>query len=172
MTPVPHARPAPQRPNHSEPTPQPASPPCVMPSRPQVPNMPDHSRSDNVLHPSQGVCTTGEHALILPGNGYVQPPSGAGHAENPQTKRRLYNPVECGLLTRINPPDTDPVTDADILRFHTPDCLHRFKTRTTAPAAIRRVAFDRTPFDLTRQASFRLRPRPPWHRQTFGSPRP
>ena len=33
--------------------------------------------------------TTGEHALIMPVGGWVQPPAGAGHAESPESKRRL-----------------------------------------------------------------------------------
>jgi hypothetical protein len=29
--------------------------------------------------------STGEHALILPVGGWVQPPAGAGHAESPES---------------------------------------------------------------------------------------
>ena len=42
--------------------------------------------------------TTGEHVLIAPVGGYLQPPSGAGHAESPETKRRLKNLIEVSGL--------------------------------------------------------------------------
>ena len=77
--------------------------------------------------------TTGEHALILPVGGYVQPPSGAGHAESPETKRRLHNLLNVsGLLTRLDQRNGDPITDDDLRRIHTHDYLHRFKTLSDA----------------------------------------
>src|SRR3990167_7253791 len=87
--------------------------------------------------------TTGEHALILPVGGYVQPPSGAGHAESPETKRRFKNLLETkrrfknllevsGLWRRLEGRAADPVTRADMLRVHTADSLDRFKATSDA----------------------------------------
>lgn len=77
--------------------------------------------------------TTGEHALILPVGGYVQPMAGAGHAESPETKRRLHNLLTVsGLMQHLDQRNGDPVTDQDLLRIHTPDYLHRFKTLSDA----------------------------------------
>ena len=73
--------------------------------------------------------TTGEHALILPVGGFVQPPAGAGHAESPETKRRLHNLLNvAGLLAQLDQRQGCPITDDDLLRIHTKDYLHRFKT--------------------------------------------
>ncbi len=35
--------------------------------------------------------STGLHAVTLPVGGWVQPPAGGGHAESPETKRRMKN---------------------------------------------------------------------------------
>jgi acetoin utilization deacetylase AcuC-like enzyme len=73
--------------------------------------------------------TTGEHALILPVGGYVQPPAGAGHAESPETKRRLHNLIHVsGLAKHLSLRDAEPASEADLLRIHTPDYLTKFKT--------------------------------------------
>jgi acetoin utilization deacetylase AcuC-like enzyme len=77
--------------------------------------------------------TTGEHALILPVGGYVQPPSGAGHAESPETKRRFKNLLEVsGLWRKLEVRAADPVTREDMLRVHTADYLDRFKATSDA----------------------------------------
>jgi acetoin utilization deacetylase AcuC-like enzyme len=72
--------------------------------------------------------STGEHVIIAPVGGYVQPPSGTGHAENPETKRRLKNLVEVsGLGDRLNWRKAAPVSRADMERIHTPEYLNDFK---------------------------------------------
>lgn len=72
--------------------------------------------------------TTGEHVLIAPVGGYLQPPSGSGHAENPETKRRLKNLVEVsGLGRHLDWRSAAPLTRAQMERIHTPDYLDRFK---------------------------------------------
>lgn len=77
--------------------------------------------------------TTGEHVLIAPVGGYLQPPSGAGHAENPETKRRLKNLVEVsGLGDHLDWRRAAPVTRADMLRIHTPGYLDLFKRLSDA----------------------------------------
>ena len=43
--------------------------------------------------------STGEHALILPVGGWVQPPAAAGHAESPESKRRFKSLLDVSGLT-------------------------------------------------------------------------
>ncbi|MCL7653387.1 hypothetical protein M8371_30005, partial [Klebsiella pneumoniae] len=45
--------------------------------------------------------STGLHAVTLPVGGWVQPPAGGGHAESPETKRRVKNPMG---VSRGTPP--------------------------------------------------------------------
>ncbi len=72
--------------------------------------------------------TTGEHALIIPVGGYVQPPAGAGHAESPETKRRFKNLLEVsGLWKTLAVRDAPSVTMDDMLRVHSPEYLKKFK---------------------------------------------
>lgn len=72
--------------------------------------------------------TTGEHALIIPVGGYVQPPAGAGHAESPETKRRFKNLLEVsGLWKKLAVRDAPSVSMQDMLRAHTPEYLKKFK---------------------------------------------
>lgn len=77
--------------------------------------------------------TTGEHALIVPVGGHVQPPAGAGHAESPETKRRFKNLLEVsGLWKKLSVRDAPEVTMEDMLRVHTPDYLKLFKSVSDA----------------------------------------
>lgn len=72
--------------------------------------------------------TTGEHVIVAPVGGYVQPPSGSGHAENPETKRRLKNLVEVsGLGDRLSWRNAEPLTRAEMERIHDPAYLDLFK---------------------------------------------
>ncbi len=43
--------------------------------------------------------STGLHAVTLPVGGWVQPPAGGGHAESPETKRRMKNLMDVSGLT-------------------------------------------------------------------------
>ena len=43
--------------------------------------------------------STGLHAVTLPVGGWVQPPAGGGHAESPETKRRMKNLMDVAGLT-------------------------------------------------------------------------
>ncbi len=77
--------------------------------------------------------TTGEHVIIAPVGGYLQPPSGAGHAESPETKRRLKNLVEVsGLGDLLDWRRADKVTAGDMQRIHTLDYLSKFKMMSDA----------------------------------------
>ncbi|MFN3954761.1 MAG: class II histone deacetylase [Pararhodobacter sp.] len=77
--------------------------------------------------------STGEHALILPVGGWVQPPAGAGHAESPESKRRLKNLLDVSGLTRqLAVHSADPVTREDMLRVHPAAYIDRFKALSDA----------------------------------------
>jgi acetoin utilization deacetylase AcuC-like enzyme len=77
--------------------------------------------------------TTGEHVLIAPVGGYLQPPSGAGHAESPETKRRLKNLIEVsGLGDHLDWRRAAPVTRSEMERIHTQAYLDQFKALSDA----------------------------------------
>ncbi|HEY6610152.1 MAG TPA: class II histone deacetylase, partial [Pseudomonas sp.] len=74
-----------------------------------------------------------QHALILPVGGWVQPPAAAGHAESPETKRRLKNLMDVSGLTRqLDLHSAAPASDEDLLRVHPPHYLQRFKALSDA----------------------------------------
>lgn len=77
--------------------------------------------------------TTGEAALFLPVGGWVQPMSGGGHAENPETKRRLLNLIRVsGLGRALDWREADPVTRADLDLVHDAAYLDAFKRLSDA----------------------------------------
>ena len=72
--------------------------------------------------------STGLHAVTLPVGGWVQPPTGAAHAENPETKRRLKNLLEVsGLGASLHQRSAEAVSLSDMLRVHDESYLQRFK---------------------------------------------
>lgn len=77
--------------------------------------------------------TAGEHVLILPPGGFVQPPAGGGHAESPESKRRFRNLLEVsGLWKRLAVRDAPPASRADLLRIHPAGYIDRFKAMSDA----------------------------------------
>lgn len=77
--------------------------------------------------------STGEHALILPVGGYVQPPAAGGHAESPESKRRLKNLMDVsGLTAKLDVKTAELVSRADMLRIHPAEYLDRFKAMSDA----------------------------------------
>lgn len=73
------------------------------------------------------------HALTLPVGGWVQPPAAAGHAESPETKRRLKSLLDVSGLTRqLQVRSAVAATEDDLLRVHTPGYLQRFKALSDA----------------------------------------
>lgn len=71
--------------------------------------------------------TTGEHALILPVGGYVQPPAAGGHAESPESKRRFKNLMDVsGLTNHLRVQTAEPATRRDMERVHPASYLDRF----------------------------------------------
>jgi acetoin utilization deacetylase AcuC-like enzyme len=72
--------------------------------------------------------STGLHATTLPVGGWVQPPSGAGHAESPETKRRMKNLMDVsGLSAQLCSRSAEPASEEDLLRVHPAHYLERFK---------------------------------------------
>lgn len=73
--------------------------------------------------------TTGEHALILPVGGYLQPPAAGGHAESPESKRRFKNLMDVsGLTAQLDLKTAEPATREDMLRIHPASYLDAFKS--------------------------------------------
>jgi len=72
--------------------------------------------------------STGLHTGTLPVGGWVQPPSGSGHAESPESKRRLKNLMDVsGLTAALDMRSAAPVTLEDMLRIHPRHYLSQLK---------------------------------------------
>lgn len=72
--------------------------------------------------------SAGSHVEILPVGGWIQPPSAAGHAESPETKRRLKNLLDVsGLSQSLLVSSAPAATQEDLLRVHPLSYLERFK---------------------------------------------
>lgn len=77
--------------------------------------------------------SAGPHALILPVGGWVQPPAAAGHAESPETKRRLKSLMDVSGLTRqLEVRSAAQATETDLLRVHPAHYLKRFQAMSEA----------------------------------------
>lgn len=77
--------------------------------------------------------SAGLHALTLPVGGWVQPPAAAGHAESPETKRRLKSLLDVSGLTRqLHVRSASAVSEQELLRVHTAQYLQRFKALSDA----------------------------------------
>ena len=73
--------------------------------------------------------STGLHAVTLPVGGWVQPPAGGGHAESPETKRRMKNLMDVsGLTPQLALRSAAPASLEDLRRIHPDSYLERFKT--------------------------------------------
>lgn len=72
--------------------------------------------------------STGLHATTLPVGGWVQPPSGAGHAESAETKRRMKNLMDVsGLSDQLELLTAEMADEEDLQRIHPAHYLQRFK---------------------------------------------
>jgi len=77
--------------------------------------------------------STGLHSLVFPVGGWVQPPSGSGHAESPDTKRRMLSLMQVsGLMGRVDLRSAPMATEEDLLRIHPQAYLDRFKAASDA----------------------------------------
>jgi len=72
--------------------------------------------------------TGGIHSLVLPVGGWIQPPSAAGFAESPDSKRRFLSLLQVsGLASKLNMLSAEPATREDLLRIHPAIYLDEFK---------------------------------------------
>lgn len=72
--------------------------------------------------------STGLHAGVLPVGGWVQPPSGAGHAESPESKRRMKNLMDvAGISPQLQLRSAPAATREDLLRVHPQSYLDNMK---------------------------------------------
>jgi acetoin utilization deacetylase AcuC-like enzyme len=72
-------------------------------------------------------------ALVMPVGGWVQPPSGGGHAESPDSKRRFKSLMDVsGLSARLDVLSAAPATEEDLLRVHPKEYLDRFRQLSDA----------------------------------------
>ncbi|WP_323118863.1 class II histone deacetylase [Burkholderia alba] len=77
--------------------------------------------------------TGGSHALFFPVGGWVQPTSGAGYAESPDSKRRLLALVQAsGLAAQLDLRSAPAATEADLRRIHPAHYLSEFKRLSDA----------------------------------------
>lgn len=75
----------------------------------------------------------GLHALYLPVGGWVQPMSGSGMAESPDSKRRIKSLMDVsGLSAQLDVLSAPEVSDADLLRVHPQSYLSQFKAMSDA----------------------------------------
>ena len=64
--------------------------------------------------------TTGEAALTLPVGGWVQPMAAGGHAESPESKRRMLNLMQrTGLFAALDTRSAPPADAEQLARIHT-----------------------------------------------------
>jgi acetoin utilization deacetylase AcuC-like enzyme len=72
--------------------------------------------------------TGGIQSLVLPVGGWIQPPSAAGFAESPDSKRRFLSLLQVsGLAEKLDMRSAKPATREDLLRIHPASYLDKFK---------------------------------------------
>lgn len=73
--------------------------------------------------------STGEAVLFLPLGAWLQPITGAGHPESPETKRRFKSLLDVsGLTEQLAVRSAKRVARKDLLRVHSSEYIERFKT--------------------------------------------
>lgn len=77
--------------------------------------------------------TAGQHALVMPVGGWVQPPTGSSLAESPDSKRRLKSLMDVsGLSASLDVTSAPAATTEQLLAIHSRDYLDRFKAMSDA----------------------------------------
>ncbi|MCO5102140.1 MAG: class II histone deacetylase [Burkholderiaceae bacterium] len=72
--------------------------------------------------------TTGEHALVMPVGGWVQPMAAGGHAESPESKRRVVSLMHVsGLAAKLGVRSAPMADESDLMRVHPRSYLDAFK---------------------------------------------
>ncbi|MBE7416929.1 MAG: class II histone deacetylase [Ideonella sp.] len=87
------------------------------------------------LHDEQCLwhCAGGPHALFLPVGGWVQPPAGGGHAESPESKRRMVSLLQVsGLMEELALRSAPLASDEALRRVHPSSYLEKFKALSDA----------------------------------------
>ncbi|PHM36365.1 class II histone deacetylase [Xenorhabdus innexi] len=70
-----------------------------------------------------------QHVVMVPVGGWVQPPAGSGHAESPETKRRMKNLMDVSGLSRsLQLSGADPLDETTLNLIHPTEYLQRFKS--------------------------------------------
>ena len=73
--------------------------------------------------------TTGEAALTQPVGGWVQPMAAGGHAESPESKRRMLNLMRrTGLFEALDTPSAPPASIEQLTRIHATSYLAEFQS--------------------------------------------
>ena len=96
------------------------------------------------------------HAGTFPVGGWVQPPSGSGFAESPDSKRRLKSLMDVsGLSARLDCRSAPPAEEADLLRVHPKSYLDEFRALSDAGGGFvgDNASFGRGSYDYARQAA-------------------
>ncbi len=77
--------------------------------------------------------STGLSALVMPVGGWVQPPASGGHAESPESKRRLVSLASVsGLAGRLDVRSAPAATEEALRRVHPDHYLRRFREASDA----------------------------------------
>lgn len=75
----------------------------------------------------------GPHALVMPVGGFVQPMTGHGHPETPETKRRFKALLDVsGLTAQLAVASAAPASREELLRVHPAAYLDRLKAASDA----------------------------------------
>lgn len=87
--------------------------------------------------PKTGLCfdertlwhTMSAHTLYIPSGGWLQPMTTIGHAESPETKRRLKSLLDVsGLTAQLDVTSAPAATEDQLLRIHPASYLARFRS--------------------------------------------
>ena len=100
--------------------------------------------------------TTGEAALTAPVGGWVQPMAAGGHAESPESKRRMRNLMDMsGLMKALDVCDAAPATAVEIARIHTAGYHAEFKALSDGRGGMLGVSapFGRGSFEIACQSA-------------------
>ncbi|HBP60570.1 MAG TPA: class II histone deacetylase, partial [Alphaproteobacteria bacterium] len=100
--------------------------------------------------------TTGEAALTAPVGGWIQPMAAGGHAESPESKRRMRNLMEVsGLMKQLDARDAAPASATELAAVHTADYLANFKALSDERGGMLGVSapFGRGSFEIACQAA-------------------
>ncbi|NIZ13573.1 class II histone deacetylase [Phaeobacter sp. HF9A] len=77
--------------------------------------------------------SAGQAVLVMPVGGWLQPPSGGGHADSPEPKRRLHSLMQAsGLISAFDVMTAPEATTEHLARVHPQEYLDTFKSMSDA----------------------------------------